>query len=249
MRKFLRKIMFSKTMAKWADRFARSRASRWCIPAYRRVFQIPLYTIPKPISSYASLQAFFTRDMDMRLRPMAEAEYVSPADGLIRSAGALEEGMMFSIKGVSVDVPGLIGRSPNRRYSAYQVIYLSPANYHRFHAPAKSPFTNAYTIGCGSLPVNDLGFRLGNPFLENRRVILESERCTMVAVGAVNVNAIFIGNLQAPQGEQLGMFRLGSTILMLYPEHAVSEEDLLTGPIRVRSALVRTRNRPNTPRG
>ena len=173
--------------------------------------------------------------MDLSYRPLGRGRYLSPADGVISAAGAIKREQSFEVKGQSVNLRTLLGRDSELSYAFYQLIYLSPQNYHRFHAPVQEEVREVYALGAESLPVNELGFKLGNPLMHNYRYIIEYESLTMIPIGAVNVNAIQLTQLEAAQGEELGRFCLGSSILLLYRESPTAES--IMGPIQLRQDL------------
>lgn len=124
--------------------------------------------------------------------------------------------------------------------------YLCPTDYHRVHSPVDG-FIRKVTHVPGELwPVNKWSVEnVQDLFSVNERIILdiatEFGPVSLVFVGATNVGQIilsfdknFIGNQLPPMGEnksveyqdpieiqkgqELGMFRMGSTVVMVYSE-------------------------------
>lgn len=118
-------------------------------------------------------------------------------------------------------------------------LYLSPADYHHYHSPCDMKILKATHIPGKLYPVNLkwLNKKL-NLFIENERVVLECETLNsakffLVFVGALNVGKIrflfdeniqtnvkikeqtlyIYDNLHVSQGEELGYFEMGSTVL------------------------------------
>lgn len=209
-----------------------TRFSKIFIPAFRRHYKINSQEILQG-QKFKSLNDYFARAIDMDYRPMGEGKYISPCDGVITAGGSISPGMTLEVKGKMVDVKTLLERETHVK--AFQVIYLSPHNYHRFHAIDDNEAIDKYEIGDKSIPVNDLGFEMGNPFLDNYRVILETKDYFYIAIGATNVNSVKFFKDKFKRGETIGEFRFGSTIVILYKEEI---EGLKLGEIKVREDLI-----------
>ena len=208
----------------------RTKFSALFIPIYKKSYKIDESIIVD--DKFDSLEDFFTRKIDMTKRPEGAGKYISPCDGFISAAGKLSEDKTFKVKGHIVDTLSLTGDSESYEY--YQVIYLSPSDYHRFHAIDENEFVSSKTIGKKSIPVNDKGFKIGNPFLKNYRIILKSKDYAYIPVGATNVNSIEIKKRKFLKGEEIGQFGFGSTIVILYKETPGTSK---FGKIKVREDL------------
>jgi len=125
--------------------------------------------------------------------------------------------------------------------------YLSPKDYHRYHVPFDMRVKKAVHIPGKLYPVNFTWLnKIPELFIENERVVLEcytkdEKLFYMVFVGALNVGKmqfIFDHNIQTNakssmeqfymyddlwlnQGEELGRFEMGSTIVMLFEKDMV----------------------------
>lgn len=128
----------------------------------------------------------------------------------------------------------------------YLNFYLSPKDYHRYHVPLSMRIEKAVHIPGKLYPVNFKWLhKVPNLFIENERVVLEchtmhDELFYMVFVGALNVGKmsfIFDKNIQTNaksdaisvykyenlwlhKGEELGLFEMGSTIVMFFEKEA-----------------------------
>ena len=111
----------------------------------------------------------------------------------------------------------------------YIVLYLSPAEYHRIHAPVDGKVIKQYILGEKSYPVNKWGLQYGkNTISGNYRLLTELEmpnekNCFHVKVGAMFVNSIELTNTSTnwKKGEEIGYFSFGSTVVMLFEEDSV----------------------------
>ena len=125
--------------------------------------------------------------------------------------------------------------------------YLAPNDYHRFHAPIDMQVHKLIHVPGLLYPVNFKYLNLEhNLFIKNERVILEcqdtfSNTFFMVFIGALNVGRIIIHfekNLHSNyspgiktfeystsvnliKGEELGLFKMGSTIVMFFKQDAI----------------------------
>lgn len=120
--------------------------------------------------------------------------------------------------------------------------YLSPKDYHRYHVPCDMRVTKAIHIPGKLYPVNFTWLKkVPELFVENERVVLEcytseNKLFYMVFVGALNVGKMkfffdekietnissisqslyLYDNLYLKKGEELGCFKMGSTIVMFF---------------------------------
>jgi phosphatidylserine decarboxylase len=129
---------------------------------------------------------------------------------------------------------------------AFFIVYLSPRDYHRVHAPVDGRVLRARHVDGTLYPVNSLGLKyVAKLFARNERVVtVQGSRYGAVAtvmVGAIGVGRITMsydgrfltnrGEVSAPvdygaegpampRGGELGRFHLGSTaIVLLGPGH------------------------------
>lgn len=126
----------------------------------------------------------------------------------------------------------------------FAVIYLAPGDYHRVHAPVTAPVRAVRHIPGTLFPVNAIGVQhVPGLFARNERVVVHqrSERFGHIAtvlVGAIGVGRISVSfdesivtnDNRTPglrvygerppemrRGDELGVFHLGSTVVMLMP--------------------------------
>ncbi|HLK36236.1 MAG TPA: archaetidylserine decarboxylase [Polyangiaceae bacterium] len=217
---------------------------------------------------WPTFDAFFTRELAHGVRPVdgdARA-IVSPADGRIESMGAIDGGGTFVVKGRPYSVEELVGDAveANRfRGGAGFVVYLSPRDYHRVHAPASGVVRRIRSMPGDYFPVNAIGLRhIPNLFCRNRRVAIEIDadgglgRVTVVMVVAIivgRITAIGIDARDVPlgdhtldpparvaKGDEIGVFHLGSTAVVLTERRPDGGRWLVAeGPVRYGEALMR----------
>lgn len=204
-----------------------------------------------PIESYLSLNKLFTRSFKKpRLFDTKENIFISPCDSFVSACGKIQKNVALQIKGFTYNINRLLGDYISKSNKAlllngeYINFYLSPKDYHRYHAPIDMSITKAVHIPGKLYPVNMKWLqKVDALFCENERVILEcytteNKLFYMIFVGALNVGKMGFSfderiqtnaksaieqyynykNIQIKKGEELGLFEMGSTIVMLF-EH------------------------------
>jgi phosphatidylserine decarboxylase len=201
---------------------------------------------PDP-SSYATFNDFFTRALKPDARPLARAELVCPVDGAISQFGAIDQDRIFQAKGHHYTSTALLGGDPALATQfddgLFATLYLSPRDYHRIHMPCDGRLRRMVHVPGDLFSVNPTTAR-GVPglFARNERVVclFDSARgpFALVLVGATIVGSmatVWHGvvnpprpghlrewryddqNVQLGQGQEMGRFLLGSTVVMLFP--------------------------------
>ncbi|EAR09536.1 archaetidylserine decarboxylase [Reinekea blandensis] len=187
-------------------------------------------------------RALATNARDLSSRPEA---WLSPVDAAVSQFGKINEGQVIQAKGKSYSVEALLGGHAGmaERYNNgdFITLYLSPKDYHRIHMPRQAKLISTTFIPGRLFSVNPLtASHVDNLFARNERLVCEFEseagRFVMVLVGAMVVASIettWAGiiapfqrrivqqhfNSQAiefAQAEEMGRFRLGSTVIMLF---------------------------------
>lgn len=167
-----------------------------CINAgYVKLFNIDLQEFA-PSSSYPSLNALFTRSLNQprRINPNPIA-LISPADSLITQVGKSSDKNAVQIKGMEYSVDELLGQKIDGELY-YMNFYLSPRDYHRYHAPCDMEIYEARYFGGELLPVNMPSLHKNSSlFVRNERVVVVAKTpgnkwIYFVAVGALNVGSI-----------------------------------------------------------
>ena len=200
------------------------------------------------IASYTSFNDFFTRALKPGARPLAQADLICPVDGAISQFGPIAKDQVFQAKGHTYSTTALVGgdaaaaaRFDNGHFAT---LYLSPSDYHRIHMPCAGELTRMVHVPGDLFSVNPITAR-GVPglFARNERVVCFFESAqgpfVLVLVGATIVGSmatVWHGQVNPPrtgvlrqwdyakgqvslqQGEEMGRFLLGSTVVMLFPQ-------------------------------
>jgi phosphatidylserine decarboxylase len=262
----LPRARIGRAIGRLADRQWSRPLGRAVVGLYSRVYDVELDECVEN-GGWTSFDAFFTR----RLRDGARSvdpdprAVTSPADGRIESMGSIDEGGTFVVKGRPYAVAELVGDAHEaRRFlgGAGCVVYLSPRDYHRVHAPVSGAIRRIRSMPGDYYPVNAIGMRhVANLFARNRRVSIEIDaegglgRVTVVMVVAMIVGRIttvgvdahdvplgdhvFNPPLAVTRGQEIGIFHLGSTAVVLVERGAVGPWRVSEGPVRFGQALMR----------
>ncbi|WP_415796016.1 archaetidylserine decarboxylase [Comamonas aquatilis] len=205
---------------------------------------------PDP-AAYATFNEFFTRELKVGARPLAQADWICPVDGAISQFGPIEGEQIFQAKGHQYSATALVGGDTAlaRQFDngSFATIYLSPKDYHRIHMPCAGQLKRMIYVPGELFSVNPATAR-GVPglFARNERVVCVFDTAhgpmVLVLVGATIVGSmatVWHGVVNPPrtghlkswdytgeqaihlaQGEEMGRFLLGSTVVLLWPQSA-----------------------------
>ena len=171
------------------------------VGTFARAYRIDMDEAVHPDGGYACFDEFFTRSLRDGARPICNDPdaIVSPADGRVESFGPIEHDGTFNIKGRDYTALDLVGDPIDaRRYEGGQfaVVYLSPRDYHRVHAPASGEISIVRSFPGDLFPVNSIGERhIPMLFARNRRVAICIDSATQGRVTVVMVGAIVVGRI------------------------------------------------------
>ncbi|KZE33284.1 phosphatidylserine decarboxylase [Crenobacter luteus] len=198
--------------------------------------------------AYPTFNAFFTRALKAGARPLAEARLVCPVDGAISQFGAIERDQIFQAKGKTYSSRALLACSEAeaRRFDdgLFATLYLSPRDYHRIHMPCDGRLVAMRYVPGELYSVNPATARgVDGLFARNERVVCEFDSphgpFALVLVGATIVGSmetVWHGVVNPPrgaavrhwdyrdrdivlrQGDEMGRFLLGSTVVLLFPK-------------------------------
>jgi phosphatidylserine decarboxylase len=241
-------------LSRAGGRFAEARLpgalQRAEIRAFGRLFGVAFDEARDDVASFTCFQDFFTRALRDGVRPIDPdpASFVAPCDGAWGSAGRVEDGTILQVKGRPYSLSALLGSEEDARAfegGAFATFYLSPRDYHRFHAPAAAAVTRARYLPGKLWPVNGIGLHgVDGLFAENERICahMQLERgagaICLVAVGATMVGSVRVTfddlttnvagaspiardypdtepHLKLRKGEEWGRFQFGSTIVLV----------------------------------
>jgi phosphatidylserine decarboxylase len=211
------------------------------IRLYIWLYKIDMKDYDIEICKIKSFNEFFTRKLKSDARKF-EGKLLSPSDSKITDYGKVNNNIKLAIKGMECSINELLYEKNDFVYSSFTVFYLSPADYHRFHAPFDMEIEKiAYVPGkLHSVKPKKLENYL-DLYCLNRRVILfgtsQYGRFAMILVGALVVGRIVLSfhplinrrkhqyynvNYSIKKADELGYFELGSTIILLTESEALA---------------------------
>ncbi len=204
------------------------------------------------IQAYESFNEFFTRPLKKGARRISKADFISPVDGAISQFGDIKADQIFQAKGHQYSTLAMLAGDKSLAASFqnghFATLYLSPKDYHRIHMPCDGNLKSMTYVPGDLFSVNPRTAQ-GVPglFARNERVICEFDSAhgsfVLILVGATIVGSmatIWHGIVNPPrlgsvntwtyenqtitlkQGEEMGRFLLGSTVVMLFPENTLS---------------------------
>lgn len=199
-------------------------------------------------SDYESFNDFFCRSLKADARPISTEQdaIVSPADGCFSQLGRIEGGRVFQAKGQDFSAAEILADKELATQftdGEFATIYLSPKDYHRVHMPIKGRLISTRFVPGDLFSVNaTTAENVPRLFARNERVVclFETELgpVAMILVGAMIVasietvwagelapskprtirNVSHEGNIELAMGEEMGRFKLGSTVVLLFPK-------------------------------
>lgn len=199
------------------------------------------------VASYASFNDFFTRALKPTARTLATADLICPVDGAVSQFGPITKNQIFQAKGHNYSTTELLGGDTSQasifENGHFATLYLSPRDYHRIHMPCAGELTRMIHVPGDLFSVNPTTARgVPNLFARNERVVcfFDSEKgpFALVLVGATIVGSMATvwhgqvnpprpgslrqweyakGKIRLEQGQEMGRFLLGSTVVMLFP--------------------------------
>ena len=214
---------------------------------FARAVGVDLAEVRDPLEAFGSLQEFFTRALREGARNVDPARdaLVSPCDGAFGESGIVRDGQLFQLKGRPYGLRELLASSDDAAAfegGAYATLYLSPRDYHRFHAPCEARVERVTYLPGTLWPVNRIGLEgVDALFAQNERICAfmraapgDSLLC-LIAVGATLVGKVRVsfdsletnrrgakeerrsypGGIALAKAEEWGRFEFGSTLVLL----------------------------------
>ncbi len=278
------KLLPRKGLSRALGRIARVNAPqavlRAAMQAYCSAYRVDLSECEVPSAGFDSFDAFFTRRLKPGARPLDQDidALLSPADGLIADLGPVDLSCTLRVKGRLYTAGDLLGDERAATLYAggsFAVIYLSPRDYHRVHAPVDGRVRCVRHVPGTLFPVNDIGLEhIPRLFARNERVVIDQESERHGPVATVMVGAIGVGRItlsfdhdvitndgrpsgekvystsDAPRlarGEELGAFHLGSTVILFTsPASGLSFVHRAGDSVRCGEALLRKSGAPSS---
>ena len=224
---------------------------RWSVSWFAKRYRLNVEEAELPLESYETINSLFTRRLKPGARPLGEG-IVHPADSTLTQRGEISLGKLYQIKGWPYSVQELLAETNVSHWEKghYLTYYLCPTDYHRVHSPVSGKVSRMTHIPGALWPVNLWSVNtIPHLFARNERLIFYIEtiygRVALVMVGATNVGKMtlcfdsdWVTNqphareirrkildppFEVQKGEELGIFNMGSTVVMLYPPETLAK--------------------------
>lgn len=241
----LQRLLPQQGLSRLVGRLAEATAPWIKVPlirAFAAAYSIDLTDADRTrIEDYHSFNDFFTRELQAGARPLPEDEKViaCPADGRVSQSGRIANGQMLQAKGWRYSLAGLAHElGDGFDGGSFATIYLAPPDYHRVHAPSAGTLLAAKAIPGALFAVNAATEgTVEGLFCRNERLVCRL-RSAYGDLLIVLVGALIVGSIATPwpsprspyrtlatvkpetplaQGDELGRFLLGSTVILCAP--------------------------------
>ncbi len=225
---------------------------RRIIRIYAKQYKVNLSECDFENRNYKRFNDFFTRHLLPNARSVGEG-LVSPVDATIYASGQVKENSMLQVKSQQISVSDLLCDDQHKA-TYFMSFYLSPGDYHRYHAPFDLSIETVRYIPGKYFSVRPKIAKKRKVFLKNERVVLECNssqgKIYLVYVAAQNVGKIELKPLdsicpknkkiveykeiQIPnfkKGDDMGAFHMGSSVVLLTEEIPLNSSEF--EPIKV----------------
>lgn len=232
----------------------------WLIKQFVKAYRVDLSeaAIEDP-TAYPTFNDFFIRHLKPDARPIAENPdtVMCPADGTVAELGDIKQNQLLQAKNSYFNLESLLGndRDTARQFydGQFATVYLAPNNYHRVHVPCDARLIKTIYIPGKLFSVNRMTTDLiPNLYSRNERFVAlfetEAGPMAVILVGALIVGSMQMAWMQQPirakhiisesikspinfkKGDELGYFKLGSTVVVLFGKDTMAwNPDLNTG--------------------
>lgn len=201
--------------------------------------------------AYSTFNHFFIRQLDMQFRPIvAGVETIaSPVDGTVAVVSRINKNLLLQAKEHYFDLETLLAGDTELAQTFYDgnfaTLYLAPRDYHRVHMPITGKLIKTIFVPGRLFSVNRMTCELvPDIFSRNERLIClfdtPAGKMVVILVGAMIVGSIqtvwmnepikkqvihietFQDSLEFNKGDELGHFKLGSTVIVLFGKNKVN---------------------------
>lgn len=168
--------------------------------AFSRAVGARLDEAERALADYPTFGDFFARRLraDARRFDLAPDQVASPCDGVLATSGIADAGTLIQAKGHTYRLDELVADGAlARRLDGgwYATIYLSPADYHRVHAPLDGAVVGHDYLPGSLWPVKPFFTRNVRGLLaRNERVVIHLDTA-LGPVAVVMIAAVGVGHL------------------------------------------------------
>ena len=240
----IRRLFGPQRFSAFMGYFAEKKIPKWILNPVLRLYvsfyNIDMSDFRRELSEFVSFTDFFTRRLREGAREFT-GKLISPAESIVTDYGLVSSDMLVEVKGMGCELSVFLRKILTVDFKSFAIFYLSPADYHRFHAPFDMSIEKIIYIPGDLYSVKPKNVNKYNTlFCDNRKVVIygdsEFGKFAMVLVGALVVGRIVLNFGIKPdkntfideeidfgfkKGDEIGAFELGSTVILL------TESDIL----------------------
>ncbi len=214
------------------------------------------------LEDYPTFNSFFTRLLKPELRPIVQGinQIACPVDGVISQIGEIQNNSLLQAKGFYFTLEALLGgfktHATTFNNGSYATLYLSPKDYHRVHMPFTGTLRETIYVPGKLFSVNQLTTeQIPQLFSRNERLICLFDTA-LGSMAVILVGAMCVGSIQTTwsaedhggtlkqtlysdpiiieRGAELGHFKMGSTVIILFEKNKVEWSDQLQAAVTVK---------------
>lgn len=201
-------------------------------------------------TAYPNFNTFFIRQLKPEVRKIAQDKQVivSPVDGTVAQIGVIQQNQLLQAKGFYFNLDTLLGNDTEMAKlfadGNYATLYLAPHNYHRVHMPLAGKLLKTIYIPGRLFSVNLTTSEIIPQLYSRNERLISFFQTDIGPMAVILVGAMIVGHIQPiwtrdcirsphmqieehkdgitlAKGDELGHFKLGSTVILLFPRHAI----------------------------
>lgn len=214
----------------------------FCIKFFARHYNIAAFNL----NQYPNFNSFFTRKAGYPIEVTStDRGLVSPVEGQLTGLNNVQQDGCVIVKQHKFTIASLLGSDTASVFNggSAMVFYLAPYNYHRVHMPLNGTIKKVQYVPGKLFSVKPkCAAKMPDLLARNERVVvyIETETLGLVALvlvgaalvsgielvwqGVIKENKLTTLDLLAPlslkQGQELGRFNFGSSVVLLLPATA-----------------------------
>lgn len=228
----------------------------YIIRSFAKAYKVSMNeALVENLDAYPTFNDFFTRALKPSARPIcANPETIAcPADGAVAELGKINDRQLLQAKNSYFNLDTLLGGDKESadlfQNGSFATIYLAPHNYHRIHMPVDATLRKTIYVPGKLFSVNRMTTDLiPNLYCRNERLISIFDTA-QGPMAVIMVGALIVGSMQTvwmdkpirdrniitdssihtsfKKGDELGYFKLGSTVVLLFAKDAIQWLDTL----------------------
>ena len=267
--------LFIGWLSNWRWQWGKNRAIRWFIKHFgvdMTEAEQPDYTRYATFNDFFTRHLKSSlRPIDPNPRTI-----VSPVDGCVSEIGQLHGKKLLQAKGKWYDLIALLGGDHQQaalfEEGFFLTAYLAPKDYHRIHMPIEGRLLKMTHVPGRLFSVNAQAvLHVNYLFARNERVVCLFETAVgpmvMVIIGAMLVGGIVTvwhgrvtpptrkkirsftyieKNINFSRGEEIGHFKMGSTVIVLFPKNSIQWGNHLKTQVHLKFGEIIADSSPET---